>query len=250
MLPKRTFAHIPAKITLLLAGGAFALASFAGAPAGGTAHQPGGPARSGRPAGPERAIPARAMALIAHGTPARRATPARPARSAQPVTQASTATPASTAKPTVAGAATPPRPRPHPGRPHPRRHHGHRQHRHRQHRARHHRGHGRRHQIRRLPRQPQRIAWSLLAGFHWAHWQFRYLNLLWSRESGWNPFAKNPYSGAYGIPQALPASKMASAGPDWRSSARTQILWGMGYIESTYVTPFRAWLHEVHYGWY
>jgi hypothetical protein len=158
--------------------------------------------------------------------------------------------PASVAKPTVKGAATPPRPRPHPRRHHGHRHHGHRRHGHRHHRARHHRGHARRHQIRRLPRQPQRIAWSLLAGFHWAHWQFRYLNLLWNRESGWNPFATNPYSGAYGIPQALPASKMASAGPDWRSSARTQILWGMGYIESTYVTPFQAWLHEVHYGWY
>ena len=104
--------------------------------------------------------------------------------------------------------------------------------------------------MRRLPRRPQQIAWSLLATFHWAHRQFRYLELLWNRESGWNRFACNPYSGAYGIPQALPASKMASAGPDYRTNARTQILWGMGYIRGAYVTPYRAWLHEMHYGWY
>jgi hypothetical protein len=226
--PKRTFARIPVKISLLLAGGAIALASFAGAPASGAAHQPGDRARADQAASRVQAIPARAMALAAYGRPA---------------------------KPAAGRAATPPRPRPQP-RPH--RHHGPKRHKRghhqgrkvRHHRARHHRGHARRHQIQRLPRHPQRIAWSLLTGFHWAHWQFRYLNLLWARESGWNPFATNPYSGAYGIPQALPASKMASAGPDWRSNARTQILWGMGYIESTYVTPFRAWLHEVHYGWY
>jgi peptidoglycan DL-endopeptidase CwlO len=208
LLPKRPFAHIPAKITLLLAGAAFAWASFAGAPASGAAHQPGDPARADRPAGPARAIPARAVALVAYGTPAR-----PPAK----------------------------RPRPH-------RHHGHRGHRH--HRHRYHRRPAKRHRIHRLPRRPQRIAWSLLATFHWAHRQFRYLELLWNRESGWNRFACNPYSGAYGIPQALPASKMASAGPDYRSNARTQILWGMGYIRGTYVTPYRAWLHEMHYGWY
>ena len=101
-----------------------------------------------------------------------------------------------------------------------------------------------------MPRRPQRIAWSLLATFHWGHRQFRYLELLWDRESGWNRFACNPYSGAYGIPQALPASKMASAGPDYRTSARTQILWGMGYIRGSYATPYRAWRHEMHYGWY
>jgi hypothetical protein len=51
-------------------------------------------------------------------------------------------------------------------------------------------------------------------------------------------------------PASLPASKMASAGPDFRSNARTQILWGMRYIRGSYVTPYRAWLHEMHYGWY
>ena len=97
---------------------------------------------------------------------------------------------------------------------------------------------------------PRQIARSLLAGFHWTRWQFRYLNLLWMRESGWNRFASNPSSGAYGIPQAMPGDKMASAGPDWRSSARTQIIWGMGYIRERYVTPWRAWRHELGDGWY
>ena len=232
------------------------------------AHQPGDPARADQPASPARAIPARAVALAAYGTPARPASqPATPV--ATPTTPAATptATPTATATatPTATATATPtatptptrsPAKRTRPHRHHwhrSHRHHGHRGHRHhrsRQHRSRHHRGHAKRHRIHRWPGRPQRIAWSLLAAFHWAHRQFRYLELLWNRESGWNRFACNPYSGAYGIPQALPASKMASAGPDYRTSARTQILWGMGYIRGTYVTPYRAWLHEMHYGWY
>jgi len=80
--------------------------------------------------------------------------------------------------------------------------------------------------------------------------QFPYLNWLWDRESSWNVHAENPYSGAYGIPQALPGAKMATAGPDWRTSARTQIRWGLRYIRSTYGSPLRAWEHEVTYGWY
>ena len=119
------------------------------------------------------------------------------------------------------------------------------------HPARHHpaRHHSRRHGPR-VHGTPRRIARSLLAGYHWAQWQFRYLNLLWMRESGWNRFAANPSSGAYGIPQAVPGDKMASAGPDWRSSARTQIIWGMGYIRECYGTPWRAWQHELADGWY
>jgi hypothetical protein len=243
LLPKRTFAHVPAKITLLLAGGAIAWASFAGAPASRAAHQPGDPARADQPASPARAIRARAVALVAYGTPATpAATPTTPVG-----TPTATATPTASATPTPTVPATPThqpakRPRPH-------RRHRHRHHRSRQQHGRHHR-HAKRHRIHRLPRRPQRIAWSLLATFHWAHWQFRYLELLWNRESGWNRFACNPYSGAYGIPQALPASKMASAGPDYRTNARTQILWGMGYIRGAYVTPYRAWLHEMHDGWY
>jgi hypothetical protein len=97
---------------------------------------------------------------------------------------------------------------------------------------------------------PRQIAWLLLKSHGWATSQFGYLNLLWIRESGWNPYARNPYSGAYGIPQALPGSKMASAGPAWRTNPRTQILWGMQYIKVRYHTPYGAWRHELIYGWY
>jgi hypothetical protein len=98
----------------------------------------------------------------------------------------------------------------------------------------------------------QEIAWRMMhRRFHWrSRYQFRYLNDLWIRESSWNVHAYNPYSGAYGIPQAVPGSKMASAGPDWQNSARTQIRWGLGYIKARYGTPHRAWRHECTYGWY
>lgn len=102
-----------------------------------------------------------------------------------------------------------------------------------------------------LSRTPRQIAWHLLVHrFHWKHWQFKYLDLLWTQESGWNRYASNPYSGAYGIPQAVPGSKMAAAGPRWRSSARTQIRWGMLYIHERYRTPYWAWRNERWYGWY
>ena len=81
-------------------------------------------------------------------------------------------------------------------------------------------------------------------------YQFRSLNKLWERESSWRIHAQNPYSGAYGIPQAVPGRKMASAGRDWRDSARTQIRWGLRYIKNRYGKPRRAWAHEVAYGWY
>jgi hypothetical protein len=100
-------------------------------------------------------------------------------------------------------------------------------------------------------RTPRQIALAmLLHRFHWQRWQFSYLDRLWTLESGWNRFAANPYSGAYGIPQALPGSKMASAGPDWRSDARTQILWGLRYIRERYGSPYWAWQNERAFGWY
>jgi hypothetical protein len=95
------------------------------------------------------------------------------------------------------------------------------------------------------------IARHMLRHFRWSpRHQFRYLNRLWNRESGWNVFAFNPYSAAYGIPQAVPGSKMATAGPRWRSSARTQIRWGLRYIRSRYGSPRQAWIHETSVGWY
>ncbi|QBZ72300.1 glycosyltransferase [Streptomyces phage Circinus] len=80
--------------------------------------------------------------------------------------------------------------------------------------------------------------------------QFGCLNNLFNRESGWNPYAANPSSGAYGIPQALPGSKMASAGSDWRTNPYTQVRWGVSYIKSRYGTPCSAWAHSQSVGWY
>jgi hypothetical protein len=71
--------------------------------------------------------------------------------------------------------------------------------------------------------------------------QYDCLNQLFTHESGWNEYARNPSSGAYGIPQALPPEKMASAGADWRTNPRTQIAWGIGYIGDRYGTPCAAW---------
>lgn len=99
-------------------------------------------------------------------------------------------------------------------------------------------------------RAPRRIAIRLLRRYGWRHYQFRYLDRLWSRESGWRVRARNPASGAYGIPQAVPGARMAVAGPNWRTSARTQILWGLEYIKRRYGSPHRAWKHELAAGWY
>ena len=100
-------------------------------------------------------------------------------------------------------------------------------------------------------RTPRQIARAMIPRFHWkVGKQYKYLNRLWQRESGWSKYAYNPYSGAYGIPQALPGSKMASAGPNWRSNATTQIRWGLRYIKARYGSPRRAWLHSQATGWY
>lgn len=80
--------------------------------------------------------------------------------------------------------------------------------------------------------------------------QFECLTLLWNAESGWNHKAQNRSSGAYGIPQSLPGSKMASAGSDWRTNYETQIRWGLKYIESRYGTPCGAWSHFKQKHWY
>lgn len=97
---------------------------------------------------------------------------------------------------------------------------------------------------------PQQIAMSMLAQYGWSSSQFSCLDPLWERESGWNPAAANPYSGAYGIPQALPGSKMASAGADWETNPATQIRWGLEYIKATYGSPCAAWSHETADGSY
>lgn len=80
--------------------------------------------------------------------------------------------------------------------------------------------------------------------------QFPCLDKLWKRESGWNHHAENSGSGAYGIPQALPGSKMGSEGDDWEDNPATQIKWGLGYIEGRYDSPCGAWSHSENTGWY
>jgi hypothetical protein len=97
---------------------------------------------------------------------------------------------------------------------------------------------------------PQQIAQGMLGSYGWSASQFSCLQPLWNAESGWNVSASNTSSGAYGIPQALPGSKMASAGADWQTDAATQIRWGLGYIRSVYGSPCGAWSHEQAYGWY
>lgn len=96
----------------------------------------------------------------------------------------------------------------------------------------------------------QETAASMLARYGWSQDQMGCLQALWGRESGWNAKAYNAGSGAYGIPQALPASKMASAGADWQTDATTQIKWGLGYIKGNYGSPCGAWGHEEADGWY
>ncbi|MGP4026788.1 lytic transglycosylase domain-containing protein [Actinomadura sp. 3N407] len=99
--------------------------------------------------------------------------------------------------------------------------------------------------------EAQRIARRLMPSFGFTgDGQFGCLVKLWNKESGWNVHADNPSSAAYGIPQANPGSKMASAGPDWQNNATTQIKWGLGYIKNRYKTPCGAWSHSQNVGWY
>ncbi|MDF2044763.1 hypothetical protein [Microbacterium sp. Kw_RZR3] len=100
------------------------------------------------------------------------------------------------------------------------------------------------------PGQARDYARGAINGYGWGDDQFSCLVSLWNRESGWRADALNPWSGAYGIPQALPGEKMASAGPDWRTNAATQIAWGLSYISARYGTPCGAWGHSEQTGWY
>lgn len=84
----------------------------------------------------------------------------------------------------------------------------------------------------------------------WDFGQYSCLVKLWERESNWRWNAENKSSGAYGIPQSLPGSKMASAGADWRTNPETQIKWGLGYISGRYNTPCAALAHSDEHNWY
>lgn len=100
------------------------------------------------------------------------------------------------------------------------------------------------------PGSAQAYAAGAVAARGWAASEFDCLFALWAKESGWRVNAHNSSSGAYGIPQSLPGSKMASAGADWETNAATQIEWGLGYIQGRYQTPCGAWAHSQDVGWY
>ena len=101
------------------------------------------------------------------------------------------------------------------------------------------------------PGSAQRIAYDLLPSYGFDQGaSFTCLVYLWDRESGWRYNAQEPTSGAYGIPQSLPASKMAMFGSDYLTDPTTQIRWGLWYIKATYGTPCNAWNHDSGDGWY
>src|SRR5206468_7822802 len=99
------------------------------------------------------------------------------------------------------------------------------------------------------PSGSQSYAQSWLSSFGWGGDQMSCLIRLWNQESGWRTDAYNTSSGAYGIPQSLPASKMSTAGSDWLTNPDTQINWGLDYISRSYGSPCGAWAHEVSHNW-
>ncbi len=96
----------------------------------------------------------------------------------------------------------------------------------------------------------QDYAYNLVIAMGWSESDFQSLINLWERESGWNPNAHNKSSGAHGIPQSLPASKMSSQGEDYYTNGYTQIRWGLDYILNRYGTPNKAWKHFQDKNWY
>ncbi|MGN7191689.1 lytic transglycosylase domain-containing protein [Curtobacterium sp. MCBA15_004] len=102
------------------------------------------------------------------------------------------------------------------------------------------------------PAGAKAYAQSRLGSYGWGSDQYSCLVSLWTQESGWRANALNASSGAYGIPQALPANKMSVAGADWRTNAATQVDWGLAYIRDAYGSPCGAWHHEmsVNPHWY
>ncbi|MGH8969944.1 MAG: lytic transglycosylase domain-containing protein, partial [Actinomycetes bacterium] len=98
---------------------------------------------------------------------------------------------------------------------------------------------------------PRGIAAEMAASkYGWGAGEVDCLDSLWAKESGWDPHAENPSSGAYGIPQALPGSKMSEYGSDWQDNPGTQIEWGLAYIDGRYGSPCSAWSTAQSQGWY
>jgi uncharacterized protein YabE (DUF348 family) len=100
------------------------------------------------------------------------------------------------------------------------------------------------------PGSAQALARQMLPQWGWGAGQFDCLQVMWMRESSWRVDARNPSSGAYGIPQAYPATRMAATGPDWRTNPRTQIRWGLDYIRDRYGSPCAAWSFWQAHHWY
>jgi hypothetical protein len=97
----------------------------------------------------------------------------------------------------------------------------------------------------------ERLGMRMAAAAGWDRTQRHCLNELWTRESNWRDDVWNTQgSGAYGIPQARPASKMASAGPDYMTDPATQVRWGIRYIRAAYGSPCNAWVQETASGGY
>ncbi|RFD78426.1 lytic transglycosylase [Gardnerella vaginalis] len=100
------------------------------------------------------------------------------------------------------------------------------------------------------PEQAKLFAQGAAAQMGWTGKEWEDLVWLWNRESGWRWNAENPSSHAYGIPQALPANKMSSAGANWHEDAAVQISWGLSYIKNKYGSPSGAVRHSKQIGWY
>lgn len=100
------------------------------------------------------------------------------------------------------------------------------------------------------PAQAQAYAAGASAQYGWTGQNWTDLVKLWTRESSWLWYAENASSGAYGIPQSLPGSKMAAFGANWRDDAAVQIDWGLSYIAQRYGSPSKAWEHSEQVGWY
>ncbi|MET0724896.1 MAG: lytic transglycosylase domain-containing protein [Leifsonia sp.] len=100
------------------------------------------------------------------------------------------------------------------------------------------------------PGTAKAIGYEMVMARGWSEEEYNCLVALWDRESHWNVNAHNSSSGAHGIPQALPGSKMATAGADWETNPATQITWGLGYITGRYGSACGAWAHSEDAGWY
>jgi hypothetical protein len=106
-------------------------------------------------------------------------------------------------------------------------------------------------ELARTPLGAKKVARSILMDeYGFTEKEYKCLNQLWTQESNWNYKSRNKKSGAHGIPQALPASKMNVVSTDWRTNPVTQIRWGLRYISIRYETPCKAWAKHKRSNWY